>query len=238
MEIESKKTVLNDEASIYQKRKNEYTKEDFKNMSSQDKLSYFKEYYLKIVIIGLVIVIAAGVLIKDIFFDHSQSVLYVSCVNECQIDATDELSTNLKDYIKPENEKDFVTAVNYDLNNTQLNMSFVTLLNAGTLDLIVCPYDYYVEAAGAGYFVDLSDFLPANTYAALSDKILMTGLIEWDSDGNVISTGEPQAFGIDISDNEYFSGCTENTDKVVLCVVNGTLQEENALKGIEYLTEK
>lgn len=236
MDIETKKTTLDDEASIYQKRKNTYTKEDIKDMSGKEKLKYFKDYYLKIVIIALVAIVAIGILIKDIVFDRSESILYVSCVNECQISNTDKLADELKEFIKPEKEDDFTTVVSYDLNNTQFNMSFVTLLNAGSIDLVVCPYDYFVEASGAGTFVNLSEFLPEEIYNSLSDKILTASLTETDIDGNVIDSAAPEPFGIDISDNKYFAACAGNAEKVVLCAVNGTMHEENVLKAITYLT--
>lgn len=234
MDIETKKTALDDEASIYQKRKNTYTKEDVKAMSLKNRIKYFKDYYLKITILALLIITAACVLIHDIVFDKSQCVLYVSCINTAQPDNNETLIEDITKQINTENVGDFVSVVSYDLDNPQYNMSFVTLTQAGTIDIAICPADYFEEAAGAGMFANLSEYLPEDTYTELSDKILMARPTETDIDGNIIDYGEPAPYGIDISDSPYFSNTNEH---VVLCILNGGPHAENTLEAVSFFTK-
>lgn len=234
MDIESKKTVLDDEASIYKKRKTTYTRQDMKNMSSKERLKYFRDYYLKKLIIAILIIVVACVIIKDIVFDKSECVLYVSCINSTQPDDTDFLIEELNKIIDRNHDEDFSSVINYDLSNAQFNMSFVTLTQAGVIDIAICPADYFEEAAGAGMFADLSQFLPKDTYTALSDKIKMASPTERDIDGNVIKYYDPLPFGIDISGNPYFSGTSE---EITLCVLNGAPNKDNILNTVSFFTE-
>lgn len=233
MNIDFRKTTLNDEASIYQKRKSKYTKKDINNLSKQEKWNFFKDYYLKKVLIVLLVIVALCILVKDMFFDSSKCVLYVSCVNECQLTDTQPIIDDLENYVEKDNDKDHVSVVSYDLEIPQFNMSFVTQINAGTIDLVICPYDYFIETSRQGLFVDLSTFLPSEIYDDLSDRIITSSLTDMDAEGNITSYSDPAPFGIDISNNAHF---IHKDEKVVLCIVNGTLNKANAINALSYFT--
>lgn len=233
MDIETKKTILDDEASIYKKRKNTYTGKDIKTMSLKNKIRYFKDYYLKFTIIILLIVAAICILVNDIVFDKSQCVLYVSCINTAQPDDNESLTKELTNEIKNTKQGDFVSVISYNLDNPQYNMSFITLTQAGTIDIAICPADYFEEAAGAGMFANLNEFLPEEIYTKLSEKIIMARPTETDIDGNIINYGNPMPYGVDISDSPYFS---KTNEQLVLCILNGSPHTDNTLDAVSFFT--
>lgn len=238
MNVDDKKTVLDDEASIYQNRKQVYTKEDIKKLSSKDKLIYFKDYYLLKTLIVLLIIVVLGVIVKEVVFNTSKCVLNVACLNECTLDDTKTLTNNLQEYVVTEDEDDYIDIASYNLEMYQMNMSYGAKLSGGGIDVIICTYDYFVEAAQAGVFADLSELLPADAYEKVSDKILNESIVETDDEGAVISTEEPAPYGIDISDSTRYGEFNDTDEQVVLCVVNGVTNKENAIKALTYFAEE
>ena len=47
MDIKQKKTALDDDSILYQKRDDTIGKKDISSLSGRQKLQYFKDYYLK-----------------------------------------------------------------------------------------------------------------------------------------------------------------------------------------------
>ncbi len=81
MNLEGKKTELDDKkASIYQKRNDEEPEKDkWKHMNKQERWKHFKNYYLKFVVIGLVVVALIG------FFFYKDLVTKKNVVYQCAI---------------------------------------------------------------------------------------------------------------------------------------------------------
>lgn len=238
MDVEKKKTVLDDDAGIYQKRKNVYTKDDVKEMSRKEQFKYFKDYYLKKVILVIVGIIAVCVLVRDIVFNRTQPALSIACLNECSIGNSQALEDAVAEYIHIKDESTPVTIASYNTTNTDSNMSYVTLASSGAIDIVICPYDYFIAESQAGTFVDFSEVLSEDEYAQIADKTLEAGIIETDIDGTIISSGDPAPYGIDISNSKYFKEYCLADEQIVLCVINGTENTDNALKAISYFTEE
>lgn len=236
MNVDSKKTVLNDEASIYQKRKNEYSTNDMKNMSGKEKWDYFKEYYMKKVLIVLAVIIFICMFVRDVIMDKSECLLNVAFMQECQVVEYDDMKTSLEEYLGFENEDEFVSINNYNLENAQVNMSFSTLVASGSIDVVICPYEYFKEASAEGIFADLSEVMPKEMYNELSDKLLISRTEEVDYEDNV-TYGEELPYGIDISDSSVLKEVSDYEGQAVICVLLNAPNKVNSIKTISYFTE-
>ena len=53
MDVKQKKTALDDDSILYQKRDDTIGKKDISSLSGRQKLQYFKDYYLKFCILDL-----------------------------------------------------------------------------------------------------------------------------------------------------------------------------------------
>lgn len=237
MNIEHKKTALGDDSAIYQKRDNSFGKKNLGNLSKKEKLGYFRDYYLMKVIVAVVILIAVGALLNTTVFNRSECVLSVALINESQVTESDSLTDDLDAYLGELEKNDYVAVSNFGLDDYQMEMAFLTRTATSSIDLIICPEDYFEQACNQGMLADLSGFLPQETQDALSERILKGQEAETDDDGNIISYYEAKPYGIDISGSArltQFGGVEEHP---VLCVLLNVKNTENTLKAIEYFAE-
>lgn len=235
MNIEHKKTTLDDDSILYQKRGDSITKkQDLKNLSGKQKLFYFKDYYLKAVIIAVIVCIIAGTLLNSMFFNRKTSILSIVFLNDSYLDDTEGLQDTLTEYLAPESKNDYVTATDYNIEDYQVQMAYSTQLMAGGIDVVICPQEYFEEASALGVFTDLSEFLPADLYAELSGKMLESREAETDDYGEVISYYDAKPHGIDLTGNtryEKFGGFDTNP---ILCVSKNSANTENVIRLIEW----
>lgn len=238
MNIEHKNTVLEDDAKMYSKGKDTVTKEQLKNLTKKQKLTYFKDYYLKFVIVGIILLIGAGSVINTTIINPQKTVLTLATINECQLLDTEGPINILTEYLAVTDKNENVNVAYYNLDDYQMNMAFVTHAAAGGLDLVICTEDYFTQGSEQGMFLDLKEFLPEETYNLLSDRIIMGRRVdEYDEQSNPISYLEEKAYGIDLTGSiayKEFGGMYENP---VLCVISSVANPDNAIKTISYLTQ-
>ncbi len=236
MDIEHKKTALDDDAYLYHKT-DTISKEDLKKLSRKQKFQYFKDYYLKKLILILLIVIVAVYVLYTTVFRRSDCVLSISVLNSAQLENSEELAVDLRDYLAIENKNDYISTEHFDLDDYQMNMVFVARVAAGACDMIICTYGEFEDLASRGMFAELSDQLPEELMTALSGQILEASVVETDAEGTVLST-EPEApYGIDLSGSSVFAEYSSDPHPV-LCIVENANNPENLLKAIYFLTEK
>lgn len=231
-----KKTTLNDDALIYQRSKDSVDKNDLKNLPLNQKLVYFKDYYLRIVIAVILVIIAVASILNTTIFNRSECVLSIFCLNDASIYDSDSLDSFFEENIGMENKNQYVSIESFLLDNYQMTMAYTARLAAGGADIIICSYEDFVQQAGNGAFQDLGEFLPAEVYDELSDKILESSITEKDTEGNILSEEEPLPFGIDLSVSELYKQYGGYSTTPVLCVAHGSANVENVLKAISYFT--
>lgn len=235
MNIEHKKTTLDDNSVLYQKRGDSVTKkQDLKDLSGKQKILYFKDYYLKIVIIVIIACIIIGTLLNSMFFNRQTNILSVVFLNDSYIADTEGLQNTLTEYLAPENKNDYITVTDYNTDDYQVQMAYSTQLMAGGIDVIICPKEYFEENSKFGAFVDMSEFLPAGLYEKSSDKMLESREAETDNLGEIISYYEAKPYGIDLSGNSRYEEFGGFGDDAILCVSKNSPNTENAVRLIEW----
>lgn len=83
---EEKERLKSDPSEIYQKRTEETKKKDIENLSQKGKWQYFKDYYLKIAVIGLIAIVFLAVFAVQAATRKPTNALYIVI----QKDALDE----------------------------------------------------------------------------------------------------------------------------------------------------
>lgn len=237
MNTDHKKSVLGDDAFLYQQSHDTVSKEELKNMNFKQKLQYFKDYYMKKVIVVLIIIIAAISILNETVFNRSDCALFIACINDCMINKSEDMTTALTDYIQPEDKNDYVNISYYDLEDYNTNMAFVTHSTTGSIDLFIASSEFFEEKAALGMFADLSEVLPAEIYEQLSDKLIEGRTAETDIDGNIVSYGEYTPYGIDLSGNEKLAEYETIGKNPILCVSVTTENMDNVIKGLTYLLD-
>lgn len=59
MDINQKKTALDDDSILYQKRDDSIGKKDISGLSGRQRLQYFRDYYLKFCILAIALLVVA-----------------------------------------------------------------------------------------------------------------------------------------------------------------------------------
>ena len=234
MDLKLKKTALNDDAMIYKRSKDTITKEELKKLPFKQKLGYFKDYYLMKVIVVIIIFAMIFSVLNSAVFNRSECILAICFLNNSMVTQSDELSASLEDYIGPENDNDYVGTEYFYLDNPQSSMAFATRIAAQAVDIIICSYDDFLEQSESGMLFRLDEFLPADMYDALSDRILENKVASLDFEGNVTSYTEPFPFGIDLSDNKTYTDYGGREAHPVLAVAASAKNQENILRAITF----
>lgn len=238
MNIEHKKTALDDDAYIYTRNRDETNKETVKNLTRKQKLTYFKDYYSVKVLVGIILVVMICSLLNQTVFNRSSCLLSIACVDDRQIIKAEEMGVALEEYLPIEGKNDYASVSYYDRDDAQMNMAYVTHYATGSIDLIICSEDYFKEASAQGMFADLNTFLTDENKALLSDRFLNAQIAQTDDDGAVIGYEDEAPYGIDISDSEIYREYDGIGDKVILCVHVNAGNKENAQKAISFFFEE
>ncbi len=222
MNIEHKKTALDDDSVLYQKRDDSLGKKDLSDLNGRQKIGYFKDYYLKAVIVAIIAAAVLASLIYTIFFRHQVTVLSVALMNDVWMERSDDFSQTLRDYYGLTDKNEYIQVDYYNTDDYAAQMKFVTLAGAGEIDVMLSSEDTYLQYAKLGYFEDLSQVLPADVYANWKDRMIETQQEETDDYGKVIQTWPAAPYGIDISGNKRYEEYGGTDTRVILSIMGNT----------------
>lgn len=236
MDIKFKKATLDDDALMYNRSKDTITREELKQLSFKQKLTYFKDYYAKITIVVIIIIIAVASLLNTTIFNRSTCMLSLILLNG-QMEDSDPLCESLEEYLEITNKNDYVSAESFNISDYQMNMAYSTRIWAGSADIIICSKSDFEDQAARGYCADLSETLPEEMFSALSDYIVEGQEEEIDEDGNVLSRYDPQPFGIDLSESSVLEEYEIICQDPVLFITANSPNPDNAVKTLAYFTD-
>lgn len=232
----SKKTMLDDQAEIYQPRKAQTEKEKLKDMPFSKKAGYLWEYYkfhAAVVLIGISLL---GYILYTALTPRIVPQLYAAFINNnIYEEALLEYQEGLTEYMQlnPERERvEFNT--NFYLNDEsqfEMNMRqvLVTYITAKEVDVIIAPESEFKEFAYYGYFDKLSEQLPTDLYSNLTDYFYIS-----DSEEDP----EKNAFGIYLDNTDLFENKIIDTEPYILGIVVNSNHKFNAIEFIRYLFEE
>jgi hypothetical protein len=231
-----KQTRLDEQAVIYQPRKEQTEKEKLKDMKFSDKLSYLWEYYKFHAAVTIAVIAFAGYMVYQFVTPDVKSQFYAAIINSAvNPDTMAQYKTDFADYLQLDPERQSV-----DLNDTfylssdneymsALQQALTTYIAAGQVDVIIAPESVFNSYAYNGYMAKLSDELPTNVYSSLTDYFYMTDI---DGDPN------KNAYGIYLSDTNLFKGITYNNEPYILGIIPNYPHVDNTIEFIKYLFSK
>lgn len=235
MNIENKKTALDDDAAIYQKRDNSFQKKDLSGMGVKGKAGYFKDYYLKTVVVVALIAAFVIYMVYTIFFRNEETILSVAFLDEASITDTEAFNEKMRVSYGLTDDSELLEIADYDLDDNAMLMKFTALTAAQSVDVMICPRETFEKYSGLGYFEDLSEILPDSLYDEVSGRIVEASEVERDVDGAVVETLPAAPYGIDISGNRLYDDCGGGGDDSILCIVTGAGHMDNAIKFVDYI---
>ncbi len=147
---EEKEQLMNDPSEIYQKRTEETERKEIENLSQKGKWQYFKDYYLKIAVIGLIAVVFLGVFAVQAATRKPTNALYIviqkDALDEARVEA---FKVALEKHMKLDTDVEVVT-IDVGCSDHQLQ----AYLYAGTADIVITGEDHFKKWGRSGYFFD------------------------------------------------------------------------------------
>ena len=195
------------------------------SMSLGGKLQYIWAYY-KPQIFGLIGVIAAFFIVKDIY-QNAQiktflSVMVIDSTGSAQEDAAKKLEEDLgisdDPYQKVSLDESVRTGQSQKELDTYSQMSFTTKIAAKGVDILIAPEAFFDTLNGEDYFADLTEMLPQEVY---------------DSFGEDISK-----YSITLDSTELGELLEVNYEPLKIGILSNSENSENAVKWITVLSKE
>lgn len=237
-----KETRLQEDAYIYSKREETDEKQKWKNLDRAGKFQYFKDYYLKKLIIGGLA--AAGViwLLVTVLTPEPEMDLYIALINSSAPQEKEELLTGeLAALLGSESVENITLDSSYFIHLEEMDqgsLGSIQRLSAQAytkmVDAVIADEEEFHYFARQGYFMDMAEALPTDLYSRLADNIYLDRMELEKSEG--IRYGEDIAYGISLKGFEGFEALETGMENPVLGIVANTEKRENGIKALKYLT--
>jgi hypothetical protein len=228
-----KETRLEEDAVIYQPRQKLTEKQKLKDMSFQEKMSYLWEYYKIHAAVAIAVISLIIYLIYELMTPDIKTQFYAAIINNTISDQVwDQYTTSFEDYLNL-NPKTEAVQLNYNfyLNTSSdyaMNMqqALSTYIAAGEVDVIIAPESSFKEYAYYGFMEKISDQIPTDLYASLTDNVYMSDTEE---------DPEKDVYGIYLTDTKLFQENANNTDPYILGIIANSGHKENAVEFLRML---
>lgn len=237
MDINQKKTALDDDSILYQKRDDSTGKKDLSTLSGRQKLQYFKDYYLKFCILAAILMVVGVSLIYTIFFRHQETILSIAVINDTALADAEGLTDYLQDYYQADGKHQMVTVSNYYLEDPNQQMAFTTKLVTGDIDIVICDQETFDSESISGFYLDLSNQLSSEASAAFSDDLVIGHTEERDNDDQIVSTGPDLPYGVNIADTPLYTSFGGTAKEAILCITSYSEHTDTALTFLNLAAE-
>ena len=193
------------------------------DLTRKGRLQYIWMYYKPAMAAILAVILVGAGIHQWVENLKNKDIFYLAVINSSMMYG-DDLETDFKAYLGDEDPYDIVnidtSMAMYEESGSAYGtqMKIVTLVAAGSIDVMVSPEDVYEQYSGQDMFLDLKDVLDADLYEKLKDDI----------DGD----------RLDLSNSTKWkeTGMT-GYEPAYLTVVSSGKHLENTVKFIEYLYE-
>ena len=238
-----KKTALDDDAEIYQKREEKTEKEKWNEMDGKAKVQYFADYYLGKLIVA-VIVIGVGVsLLWHFFKPKDETVLYAAVIDE-SLDAKElaDMTSELEKICQADGRHQKVKIDDSFYLKDQALARLEVYVESKQVDVIIADQKTFKKLAGYGYFENVDTFAKENDLSESESLYVYangykdTGDESEEDDDT--AKGESLPYGIDLSGSEKYMNMTSYGKHPVFAVAANAQHKKNIAEFLNYLMQK
>lgn len=196
----------------------------------------FKEYYLKYVIIGVVIVIAIGCAAREIIQSNKGNEVVVDIIGSQLGDAqVEQLTKEIEKAVGWDTKGESLridASLNFDLETTSeysyaSQSKLVASVAANSLDVIVMEKDVFDKYEQEGYFTSLQQLLPEEQIEQLESYGLL---------GTVPDVSQGELCGISLKTFANFEKLQTGMKNPVIAIVANSKKKESAVQLVQYFT--
>ncbi len=234
MQIQHKKTTLEDDAAIYQKsedrEENKSTKQKWKELDAKGKWNFFVDYYLFKLIIVIAVVALLGSLLYTTLKPRPDEQLYVVLLdNILDLEGTEDYFEKAIEGIGYDPEKNKIMLNDSFSSQSPSDMSNIsTYAFAGTLDVIIAPETALQNYAKSSLLAPLEG-LPEDILAAIPEEDRFYYTNE--------KTGELHFYGVCLDNTEFYKTLNkQGYDRSYTFAITQTGEYiDNAVKLLRYM---
>ena len=221
-----KKTALDDEAEIYQKREEKTEKEKWKQMDRKAKAQYFVDYYLGKLIVAVIIIGIGASLLWHFFKPKDETVLYAAVIEE-SLDATKlaDMTSELEKLCQADGRHQKVKIDDSFYLKDQALARLEVYVESKQVDVIIADQKTFKKLAGDGYFEDVDKFAKNNDLSGYESLY-------------VYDDGESCPYGIALSGAEKYMDMTSYGKHPVFAVAENAQHKKNIAEFLNYLMQK
>lgn len=228
-----KQTKLDEQAIIYQPRKEQTEKEKLKDMSFGGKLAYLWEYYKIHAAITIAAIAFIGYIIYESVTPDITPALYAAIINSA-VDPTvlEDYKEGLAEYLNIDPDRESIDlSDSFYLSSTgeassSMQQVLTTHIYAGEIDVIIAPESEFKNYTYYDTFSSLSEKLPTDVYSSLTDYFYIS---------STESDTSSKSYGIYLTDTDLFKDLTYNSEPYVLGILGNSPHEDNTIEFIKYL---
>lgn len=230
-----RKTILDDNAEIYQIRKQKTEKEKLRELPPKERFHYLWEYY-RFHALGVIAGIALIIyVIYQIVTPKVEIKFYAAWIsNTINDDIIEEVQTDFGKHLQLDPELEEVifntslylsSSSDYEVNS---RLALNTYVAASEVDVMIAPESQFKGYAHNGFMDDLSDQLPTDLYSSLTDDFFISDTEE---------DPKKSVYGIYLTDTELFRdhAVTDPSDPYVLGIIANGKHKENSIEFLRYL---
>ncbi len=235
MDVNNRKTALDEDSILYQRHNDETTKKDVKAMDGKGKFRYFVDYYLLKIVVVVVILLAGGNLLYNTIFHHPETVLTINAVGNVFLDDPELLAQDLRPVFGLTDPDMNIYVTNYHLADYNQQMAFTTHLAAGEIDIMLFDKEQFDRYSEQGICADLSEVLSPAFFEELKDQIVEGRPGIYDSQSDTTTYGDPYPMAIDVTGDPFFERYTPYDGEIYLCLCAGSKRVEQEILFLDYL---
>ncbi len=241
--MEIKDTRLDDSAEIYKKRSDKPERHKLKELHGKEKLQYFSDYYLKIVLVAVLVIALSIYFIYSVWIaQRVETILNVAIADYVfSSEALEDASNRFGEYIKIDSESQKVLLDNSyyisvgDYSSTQKLSTYILV---GEVDIIITKESIFQSYVLNGSLSSLTDTLPTDLYSTLSDHFYYGRIRENPEETLETATGSLETYGIYLDQCPMFQSQSTPEDRPVLGIVATGKHIENSFDFIRFLFQE
>lgn len=234
-----KQTRLDDNAEIYKRRDPQSERQKLSEMSGPQKVTYFKQYYLKKLLATLVIVGFLVYLLVTMFRPKPDTILSLAFVNyPAYTEQMQQLEAQLKEYYNiDEKTQEIRIDTGYDLKGYDYASAekLTTYMYAGDIDVFIAPESQFLKYAFSNCMSPLTDLLPTDMYSELQSRLFSCKTRLDDEETPAEAQGPEGVFGLYATDLPLFSEYDTSIDPPVIGIIISGENKENAVEFLRFL---
>ena len=220
-----KHTALDDDSDFYKKPEKKTEKQKWHDMNHQQRRQYFRDYYLKTVVILAIAAVLVIAVMAAVFNPKQKTIQEIF------------------------EKKGYVGSVvlddNYPEENSNATVKLTVYIQAGTLDAVIAPEEKFKELASYGTFVNLEDVFTKEELKELGPRLrtFETGGTQTEPAASGESTGgtdaetEKAACGIDLSGSKKYQYLQPAAKKPILGIVVNSKHQDLGRELAKYLLQ-